>query len=104
MPRVVYHRLVERDLRTALDYYEAEGGRKLADRFFLEVGAVGEGIAANPTGHHFSGDGLRRASLASFPYHFLYEIEGETIWIAVLRHDRRHPNFGLRRKRRRSQA
>jgi hypothetical protein len=39
---VIYHRLVVRDLRMALNYYELEGGTKLADRFFAEVE---EGVA-----------------------------------------------------------
>ena len=99
MPRLVYHRLIQRDLRAALRYYETESGIELADRFFWEVEEAVSSIEANPTGHHFSESGLRRVSLRSFPYHFLYEVEPSEVWIAVLRHDRRHPNFGLRRKK-----
>lgn len=99
MPRIIYHRLIHRDLRSALDYYEAEGAAKLADRFFADVEATIVAIEQNPTGHHFSDGGLRRASLGSFPYHFLYDVDAEIIWIAVLRHDRRHPKFGLRRQK-----
>lgn len=36
MARVIYHRLIRRDLRSALDYYEAEGAAKLADRCFAD--------------------------------------------------------------------
>jgi len=46
MPRLIYHRLIQRDLNSALDHYEGE----------------------------------------------------EMVWMAVLRHDRRHPSFGLQRK------
>ena len=99
MPELIYHRLIQRDLRTALDYYDGEGGVKLGDRFFSEVEAAVASIMKNPQGHHFSDAGLRRVSLSSFPYHFLYEAGDEIVWIAVLRHDRRHPNFGLRRKK-----
>ena len=99
MPQIIFHRLIDRDIRCALDYYESEGGSRLADRFFSEVEATVEEIEARPTSHHFSDGGLRKAALGSFPYHFLFEVDAETIWIAVLRHDRRHPNFGLRRKR-----
>lgn len=99
MARIIYHRLIRRDLQSALDYYEAEGTAKLADRFFADVEATIRSIEQNPLGHHFSDGGLRRASLSSFPYHILYEAEPETIWIAVLRHDRRHPGFGLRRQK-----
>lgn len=99
MLQVIYHRLIQRDIHLALDYYDVEGGRTLGDRFFYEVESAMKSIEKNPKGHHFSDGGLRRASLMSFPYHILYDVEGDVIWIAVLRHDRRHPNFGLRRKK-----
>ena len=96
---VVYHRLISRDLRSALAHYEAEGGSKLADRFFEEVEDTIRSLIQHPTGHHFSDGGLRRIPLKSFPYHFLYEADDSILWIAVLRHDRRHPSFGLKRTR-----
>ena len=99
MARIIYHRLIQRDLRSALEYYEAEGTAKLADRFFADVEATIRDIERNPAGHHFSDGGLRKASLGSFPYHFLCDVDTEIIWIAVLRHDRRHPKFGLRRQK-----
>ncbi len=99
MARLIYHRLIARDLRSALRYYDTEGGSKLGDRFYAEAQAAIAAIEEDPTGHHFSDGGFRRVSLGSFPYHFLYEAEGEIIWIAVLRHDRRHQSFGLRRKK-----
>jgi len=34
---VIYHRLINKDLKTVLAYYEEEGGEKMADRFFAEV-------------------------------------------------------------------
>jgi len=98
MPQLIYHRLIQRDLQSALGYYDGVGGPKLGDRFFSEVEAAVAAIMRNPQGHHFSDGGLRRVSLGSFPYHILYEADDEIIWVAVLRHDRRHPNFGLRRK------
>lgn len=97
--QVIYHRLFVRDLRVALDYYGLEGGSKLADRFFAEVEASVAKITAQPTGHHFSDGGYRRMALRSFPYHILYDVDSLGIWIGILRHDRRHPSYGLRRKR-----
>lgn len=96
---VIYHRLVVRDLRMALNYYELEGGTKLADRFFAEVEEGVAKIIAQPTAHYFSDDGYRRKALRSFPYHILYEVDALSIWIGILRHDRRHPSYGMRRKR-----
>ena len=97
---VVYHRFVVRDLRMALNYYELEGGTKLADRFFAEVEEGVAKILTQPTAHYFSDGGYRRKALRSCPYHILYEVDALGIWIGILRHDRRHPSYGMRRKRR----
>jgi plasmid stabilization system protein ParE len=92
------HPRVQRDLRAALAYYHEEGGPELADRFFEEAEAVVEMVKRNPQGCHFIAEGLRRASFQSFPYHFLYEQSPLKVRILVLRHDKRHPDFGLRRR------
>lgn len=97
---VVYHRLIVRDFRVALDYYESEGGTKLADRFFAEVEEAVAKIISYPKGNHFSAGGYRRKALRSFPYHILYDVDAFGIWVGILRHDRRHPSYGMRRKRR----
>ena len=97
---VTFHRLFPRDLRTALDYYDDVGGSALGDRFFAEVEQCVERIVARPTGHHPSDGGYRRAQLRSFPYHMLYEVDDLGIWVAILRHDRRHWSYGLRRQKR----
>lgn len=98
---VIFHRLINKDLRIALEWYESEGGETLADRFFADAEDTVEKISRNPQGFHFSDGGLRRAALSPFPYHFLYEFaeEVDRVWIAVLRHDHRHPSYGLRRNR-----
>lgn len=96
---IVYHHQIKRDLRTALAYYDAEGGSRLGDRFFDEVEAAVARVNENPKGCHFAADGVRRAELDSFPYHFLYEEDGSRVWFLVLRHDRQHPRFGLRRRK-----
>jgi len=96
--RITYHRLAVRDVRQILDHYEAEAGPVLADRFFAELPTTLERALANPS-HFPPMDGLvRRANLPDFPYHFLYI---ETLWgikVTVVRHHRRNPGFGLRRK------
>ena len=64
--QVIYHRLFVRDLRVALDYYELEGGSKLADRFFADVEEAVAKIISQLTGQHFSDGGYRRKALHSF--------------------------------------
>jgi hypothetical protein len=96
---VVFHELIKKDLRTALAYYDFEGGRKLGDRFFEDVEATVAKVIRNPGRCHFVAEGLRRATLEAFPYHFLYEENGDLVCFLVLRHDRQHPCFGTRRRR-----
>jgi plasmid stabilization system protein ParE len=96
---VIFHKLIKNDLRAALAYYDSEGGSKLGDRFFDDVEDTIARVVQNPSHYHYADDGLRRAALGEFPYHFLYEEYDETIHFLVLRHDKRHPRFGLRRQR-----
>ena len=96
---IIYHVLIKKGLRSALNFYDIEGGLKLGDRFFEEVEATVARVIKNPKRHHFIDDGLRRAPLQSYPYHFLYEENEARVHFLVLRHDKRHPSFGLRRRR-----
>ena len=93
-----FHRLVQDDLEKVLDYYEREGGSKLADRFFAELEAVLGEIDRNPAGFHFAAPALRRANLPTFPYHLLFRQTPTTTRVLVLRHHRRNPNYGARRR------
>ena len=96
---VIFHKLIKQDLRTALTYYDSKGGAKLGDRFFDDAEATVAKVVDNPRHFHFVDDGLRRVALDAFPYHFLYEADDHSIHFLVLRHDKRHPSFGLKRHR-----
>ncbi len=93
-----FHRAVQADVRLALQYFDREGGTKLGDRFFAEVQATHDRIATSPTRFGFFKDDLRRARLHVFRYHFLFRIVGDEVRVLVLRHNRRHPEFGLTRR------
>lgn len=95
---VIFHRRIEKDLRAALAFYETEGASKLADRFFTEAEDAAARVLRNPQGFHFIEEGRRRVSLVSFPYHFVFEEQLREGRFLVLRHDKRHPAFGLRKK------
>lgn len=95
---IIYHRRIQKDLRAALDFYENEGGSKLGDRFFADVEQTVARVIRNPQAFHYVTDSLRRTSLECFPYHFLFEENSQRVHFLVLRHDKRHSNFGLRRK------
>jgi plasmid stabilization system protein ParE len=97
--KAIFHRLIKKDLRSALEYYDSEGGALLGDRFFEDVESTIAKVEDNPERFHHVAEGLRRAPLVTFPYHFLYERTEDALHFLVLRHDKRHPGFGLNRRR-----
>ena len=96
--RLIYHRLAVRDVREILSYYEEEAGTRLADRFFEELLEILDRIIANP--RHFPpfGGVMRRANLGGFPYHVIFQEKDWGVKVMIVRHHRRHPKYGLRRK------
>jgi plasmid stabilization system protein ParE len=97
---IEFHPAVQGDFNQALDYYEAEGGVHLADRFEGEFRACIAAIGAAPRQFSFylKSDTLRRIRLESFPYVVVYRERGTVIRILLLKHERRHPRFGSGRK------
>lgn len=91
------HPGVQRDVNGIMAYYRSEGGPRLADRFFEELKLRLDEIAAYPTRFPFYlGDPImRRASLRKFPYLILYKIRPDTIRVSVVKHEKRHPKYGL---------
>ena len=98
MAELSLHPLVQRDLRQILEHYRIEGGDQLADQFFAEAELMVERIRNNPGHFHFIGDHDRRANFKIFPYHFIFELKLTGPRITILRHHKRHPRYGIRRK------
>lgn len=94
----IFHRLFQKDLRAALGYYDEEGGPPLGDRFFDDVEWTIKKVEENPKRFHFIAEGLRSAQLKTFPYHIVFEESESRLRFLILRHDKRHPSFGIRRR------
>lgn len=99
-PRVIFHRLVQRDMDEILLYYREDASDSVADRFFETFIATAAHATANPQSFHFDHQNARyrRAAIPSFPYHFLYRETPHGVRVLVLHHDRRHPSYGLSRR------
>ena len=95
---VTYHKHAEQELLEVVAYY-GDISPALGIQVRDELNAVIGRIAANPRRYHFISPRHRRANLKQFPYHILYEelLDGGAR-VLVVRHDRRHPSFGLKRK------
>lgn len=96
--RVIFHRLVQRDMDDILRYYREDASETVADRFFQTFLQTIDSALSNPKKFHFADTIYRRANMPGFPYHFLYREAQYGIHVLVLRHDRRHPSLGLKRR------
>jgi plasmid stabilization system protein ParE len=91
---VSYHPLVKRDVAEALKYY-AEVSDRLADDFQAEVQDINSRAVENPLRFHPTQQGFRRAYLPRFPYHILYEVRDDSLRVMHVRHNKRHPDYGM---------
>ena len=85
------------DLVEIMEYYDVEAGAGLAEDFYAEFRRLAKEASSRPFSFAKYGE-LRRADLKRFPYHFLFQIVDESyLRILIVRHNRRHPDFGLDR-------
>jgi plasmid stabilization system protein ParE len=94
---VGYHPLVRVDVEEALTYYQNISPR-LADEFHAELRSTINRATENPLRFHLADQGFRRANLKRFPYHLLYEARPEYVRVMLVRHNKRHPLYGLSRE------
>jgi plasmid stabilization system protein ParE len=95
--QVIRHPKLAEDIREIATHY-AEISERVLTAFWRELDSVLASVERNPRSHHFDPCGLRRANFRKFPYHLLYEVDDHAIFMVVLRHDRRHPDFGIDRQ------
>lgn len=92
------HPAVQRDVNEALEYY-LRVAPSVVERFSAELDRRLVQILGNPkrfsflTGHRE----LRRARLENFPYVVVYREFPEKVFVLTVRHERRHPDYGVRR-------
>jgi len=91
------HPRIDRDLQSIVAYYDKES-LWAADRFIAEFRDALDCIRKNPACHHFVDPERRRCNLKHFPYHLIYEVGADVVNVLVVRHHRRRPDYGMRRK------
>ena len=96
--RIEYHPQTTSDLNEAVAYYNRQRSG-LGDELRTEVYASIERVLASPTKFNVVSEGIRRCLVHRFPYAILFRIMNpDTLRVLVIRHHRRHPGFGLRRR------
>lgn len=94
--QIILHPKLAEDIRDVAMHY-AEISERVLSAFWNELDSVLVSIERNPRSNHFDSCGLRRANFRKFPYHLLYDVEGDAIFLVVLRHDKRHLKYGIER-------
>jgi plasmid stabilization system protein ParE len=98
---IEFHPMAMRDLLDAQIYYR-DIDHNLGVDFRHQINETIFLIQANPERFHFLSPKthLRRANLTRFPFHLVYEVNELTrvVRVQVVRHDRRHPTYGLSRR------
>jgi plasmid stabilization system protein ParE len=94
---LTFHPAVKRDVSSIVAYYRQEGGVRLANRFLDELHARLAEIAEHPTRFPFylGRKVMRRATLGKFPQIILFRILPDSVRVSVVKHEKRHPNYGM---------
>ena len=93
----ILHRLAERDLEEAFEFYLKQVSGKIALRFLAEFERVAELVNSSPEiGTQTNGD-RRTHPFRKYPYWLIYKSTEVGVRILVVRHKRRNQEYGSNR-------
>jgi toxin ParE1/3/4 len=90
--RITYHPDAEEELFEAAQFYEGRV-RGLGVRFLQEFDTAITRIAEGPVRWPIVEEDLRRYVMRRFPYGIYYRMEGGELYILVVKHHSRHPDY-----------
>ena len=97
MDRPEFHRLTERELNEAAQYYDGEEPG-LGSSFLQEVDRCLQSIEAQPEAGVILRGSVRRRLLRRFPYALLYKIQPSGIRILAVMNLKRRPTYWVGRE------
>jgi len=93
-----FHQFVQGDVNSILSHYYSISD-ELAEAFWSELNLYLSKIEEDPLRYGlWRGTRFRRANLKQFPYLIIYENYPKLARILVVRHESRHPDYGLKRR------
>lgn len=96
--KIEYHPAVADELEQIRDYYEDKSAG-LGKAFVDELERQLLNIAAMPSRWMVVRGDVRRSLMKRFPYVILFRsVDDEIIRVTVVKHEKRHPAFGLGRR------
>ncbi len=96
MQKLSFNVRLQVEVNEAVRWYEQQQ-KGLGNDFFEKFSEALRLIATRPEGFSFwlAFSTVRRAKLKRFPYDVLFKIRPEAIRVTCLRHEKRHPSFGI---------
>ena len=92
--RVEYHPAIEKELREIVEYYESRSFG-LGNEFLNEFERQVLKIASNPSMWKTVENNIRRVLMNRFPYAiYFHDLGNGTVRVTVVKHQRRHPQYG----------
>ena len=96
--KVEYHPAIERELREIIKYYN-DCSDGLGAEFLNEFERQIQRIASRPTRRITVESNIRRSLMRRFPYVIYFRVlENDTLRVTVVKHQRRHPDYGRNRR------
>ncbi len=96
--RIEYHPDLESELAEMRSYYN-ERSPRLGDEFVDEFERQVLRIAAMPERWMIVRGDIRRSLMRRFPYVILFRILNDSVLrVTVVKHERRHPAYGIQRR------
>ncbi len=96
--KVEYHPAIESNLREIIKYYN-NFSQGLGTEFLNEFEKQISNIVLMPTRWIAIDNDIRRALMKRFPFVIYFRIlKNGAVRVTVVKHQRRHPNFGRNRK------
>ena len=96
MTPVVLLAAAQNDLRRAAQFYARES-KRIAGEFLAQFEHALELISTDPELGAVTRRGSRRFLMRRFPYTIIYRVESERVLVLAVGHQRRNPEFWLRR-------
>lgn len=96
--RFSFHPLALDEAIRGADWYKGEGSPQAARSFTLQIEASIAMLRKHPTAGTPTIRQARRFALDTFPYWLVYRIEGDTLHILALAHQRRRPGYWAKRR------
>ena len=96
--RIEYHPAIEGELRKIINYYN-QSSLDLGSEFLNELEKQIIKISSMPNIWIIVEGDVQRSLMERFPYVIYFRVvENKVLRVTVIKHQRRHPSLGIRRK------